>query len=435
MKEMKVLFGPSSIGKTTLAEIIYPDLKKVGVNFTEYFSDLKKSKTKGLHILGSSTNVAKDYDFNTVIGDIRSVQDKFDIIVFETDDEEFAFKLNSYFPQSEIIEVDLTKNPAYEYWSEKNQKLAEQFRYIGYADFIRAINQDDPEEFLLQIMAKKHGIEIIKSFEGQWEWLSYQKDLIAFAKQDDGKKSALLNGMQGTGKTLVAKSLAKELDAIVCMIDVNSIVDSHVGQTSKNVKRVFDAIEALALSTDKKVFAFIDEADALFLDNPNSAFSQDNRLVKQTYNIWLGKIPSNLKIILASNNELEKSIAGRAFPITAEIEWKEWEKVFHDEYGVHIDATECAGYLYDCDLASFRVFEDFKTYFPKKAPRLNSAKFDKFCETISKHLGIADEVEEQDLRSKVEAHTSIVDKQNKGMVRLSKRIDALDDKMEEYFND
>jgi hypothetical protein len=36
-------------------------------------------------------------------------------------------------------------------------------------------------------------------------------------------------------------------------------------------------------------------------------------------------------------------------------------------------------------------------------------------ETISKHLGIADEVEEQDLRSKVEAHTSIVDKQNKGI--------------------
>ncbi|MDR7275507.1 ATP-binding protein [Catenuloplanes atrovinosus] len=70
--------------------------------------------------------------------------------------------------------------------------------------------------------------------------------------------TALFAGGSGTGKTLAAEVLASELGLDLFVIDLSQVISKYIGETEKNLRRVFDAAErggALLL---------FDEADALF---------------------------------------------------------------------------------------------------------------------------------------------------------------------------
>jgi hypothetical protein len=70
--------------------------------------------------------------------------------------------------------------------------------------------------------------------------------------------TAMFAGGSGTGKTLAAEVMAKELGLDLFVVDLSQVVSKYIGETEKNLRRVFDAAErggALLL---------FDEADALF---------------------------------------------------------------------------------------------------------------------------------------------------------------------------
>ena len=70
--------------------------------------------------------------------------------------------------------------------------------------------------------------------------------------------SALFAGTSGTGKTMAAEVLGNELQLDVYRIDLSSVIDKYIGETEKNLKRIFDAAEGGG------VILLFDEADALF---------------------------------------------------------------------------------------------------------------------------------------------------------------------------
>jgi hypothetical protein len=70
--------------------------------------------------------------------------------------------------------------------------------------------------------------------------------------------SALFSGPSGTGKTLAAEVLATHLDLDLYRIDLSAVVSKYIGETEKNLKKVFDAAE------QGGVVLLFDEADALF---------------------------------------------------------------------------------------------------------------------------------------------------------------------------
>jgi hypothetical protein len=70
--------------------------------------------------------------------------------------------------------------------------------------------------------------------------------------------SALFAGASGTGKTLAAEVLANELRLDLYRIDLSQVVSKYIGETEKNLRRVFDAAE------DGGAVLLFDEADALF---------------------------------------------------------------------------------------------------------------------------------------------------------------------------
>jgi SpoVK/Ycf46/Vps4 family AAA+-type ATPase len=70
--------------------------------------------------------------------------------------------------------------------------------------------------------------------------------------------SALFCGASGTGKTMAAEALAQELALDLFRIDLSSVVNKYIGETEKNLRRVFDAAE------ESGAILLFDEADALF---------------------------------------------------------------------------------------------------------------------------------------------------------------------------
>jgi hypothetical protein len=70
--------------------------------------------------------------------------------------------------------------------------------------------------------------------------------------------SALFAGDSGVGKTLAAEVLAHDLQLDLYRVDLAAVVSKYIGETSKNMKQVFDAAE------EGGVLLLFDEADALF---------------------------------------------------------------------------------------------------------------------------------------------------------------------------
>jgi hypothetical protein len=70
--------------------------------------------------------------------------------------------------------------------------------------------------------------------------------------------TALFAGEPGTGKTMAAEVIAGELGLDLYVIDLSSVVDKYIGETEKNLERVFAGAEGV------NGVLFFDEADALF---------------------------------------------------------------------------------------------------------------------------------------------------------------------------
>jgi SpoVK/Ycf46/Vps4 family AAA+-type ATPase len=70
--------------------------------------------------------------------------------------------------------------------------------------------------------------------------------------------SALFSGPSGTGKTMASELIAKELNLDLFRIDLSSTISKYIGETEKNLKRIFDAAEGGG------AILLFDEADALF---------------------------------------------------------------------------------------------------------------------------------------------------------------------------
>jgi hypothetical protein len=70
--------------------------------------------------------------------------------------------------------------------------------------------------------------------------------------------SALFAGASGTGKTMAAEVIANELRLDLYRVDLSSVVSKYIGETEKNLRRIFDAAE------QGGVVLLFDEADALF---------------------------------------------------------------------------------------------------------------------------------------------------------------------------
>ncbi|HVV86640.1 MAG TPA: AAA family ATPase [Kofleriaceae bacterium] len=136
------------------------------------------------------------------------------------------------------------------------------------------------------------------------------KELVAFAKhrahllEDWGwaKKlpygrgvSAVMAGPPGTGKTMVAQIIAGEMGYDLYLIELAQVVNKYVGETEKNLARVFDEAES------SHAILFFDEADALFAKRTEVKSSND-RYANLEVNYLLQRMETYNGITLLATN-------------------------------------------------------------------------------------------------------------------------------------
>ncbi len=108
--------------------------------------------------------------------------------------------------------------------------------------------------------------------------------------------SALFAGESGTGKTLAAEVLARELKLDLYRIDLAAVVSKYIGETEKNLGRVFAAAE------DSGVILLFDEADALFGKRSEVRDSHD-RYANQEVSYLLQRMESYRGLAILTTNQ------------------------------------------------------------------------------------------------------------------------------------
>ncbi len=142
--------------------------------------------------------------------------------------------------------------------------------------------------------------------------------------------STLFSGESGTGKTMAAEVIANALRLDLYRIDLSAVVSKYIGETEKNLRRLFDAAE------DGGAILFFDEADALFGKRSEVKDSHD-RYANIEINYLLQRMEAYGGLaILATNmkSSLDPAFTRRlrfsvSFPFPGSGERRGmWEKVF-----------------------------------------------------------------------------------------------------------
>lgn len=120
---------------------------------------------------------------------------------------------------------------------------------------------------------------VMEQIEEIQAWLQHGPTLMndwELARQLKAGYRALFYGPPGTGKTLTASLLGKSSGREVYRVDLSMIVSKYIGETEKNLSRVFDA------AAYKDWILFFDEADALFGKRTVATTSNDRHANQQT---------------------------------------------------------------------------------------------------------------------------------------------------------
>ena len=129
-------------------------------------------------------------------------------------------------------------------------------------------------------------------------WVKYGNEIREKWKLDDKLKPgyrALFYGPSGCGKTFTASLLGKATGKEVYCIDLSMVVSKYIGETEKNLSKVFEIAE------DKEWILFFDEADALFGKRTGLKDAHD-RYANQEVAYLLQRIENYRGLVILSTN-------------------------------------------------------------------------------------------------------------------------------------
>ena len=130
-------------------------------------------------------------------------------------------------------------------------------------------------------------------------------------RHHSGFNKFLFEGDPGTGKTETVKQIARILSRDLYSIDFDSVIDSKLGQTSKNIASVFQEIRALP--NPEKAIIMFDEIDAIALDRINSNDLREMGRVTSSVLKGLDSLDGNIVLIATTNlfSQFDKALTRR----------------------------------------------------------------------------------------------------------------------------
>jgi len=259
------------------------------------------------------------------------IEGRHDQIIKLLDQEAFRLKKAGKLHASKKIKNIIKKIPSNSniFFAESNEKNALGVNISDYQDNAlvkRSFPNVSPEQVVLNTETKAK----IEDFFRQWEDFEILSRHNLFPTN-----KILLYGPPGTGKTLLANAIAQKLDRPLILIQLDELISSFLGETGKNIKRIFK------IAAQEQVVLFLDEIDTI------AKFRSDERELgelKRIVTVLLQHVDefSNNSIIIGATNHdeiLDKAI-WRRFPLKLRLDLpdKESRKLL---FKLYLDSIEC----------------------------------------------------------------------------------------------
>lgn len=111
-------------------------------------------------------------------------------------------------------------------------------------------------------------------------------------------------GHSGTGKTITAYALGNALKKPILSLDCSKILSMYVGESEKNVRKIFDTFNNITRDLNKDAILLLDEADQ-FLGQRSTMGSSVDKMYNQMQNIFLEQIEKFDGILIATTNLID----------------------------------------------------------------------------------------------------------------------------------
>lgn len=117
-----------------------------------------------------------------------------------------------------------------------------------------------------------------------------------------GGFSMLFYGAPGTGKTALAKELARRTGRSIMQVDMSAVRDKFVGESEKNVQAIFDSYKELAAVSEKTPVLVLNETDALITRRNENATTGVDKMENAMQNILQQNMEDFDGILIATTN-------------------------------------------------------------------------------------------------------------------------------------
>lgn len=162
----------------------------------------------------------------------------------------------------------------------------------------RAIRQTG----ILEFFTTKESLKSVGGLDNLKEWIKLRQDAFTEEAQRYGipnPKGVLLVGIQGSGKSLAAKSIAHEWRLPLLRMDTGKLFGGIVGESESRIRQMIELAEAIA-----PCVLWIDQIDLAF-GNINSATERDSGTSRRVFSSlinWMQEKTSSVFIVATANN-------------------------------------------------------------------------------------------------------------------------------------
>ena len=202
-------------------------------------------------------------------------------------------------------------------------------------------------------------------------WIKYREEIskdLALSKRINKGYKCLFYGPPGTGKTLTASLIGQRNNVEVYRIDLSQVVSKYVGETEKNLSRVFDMAE------NKNWILFFDEAESLFSKRTGVSDSKDRFANQQTAYLLQRMEEYTGMVILATNLKpnIDRAFSRRIqsiinFPVPSFLERKVlWTNSLSPLSNIDVDAINKLAKDYEISGGSIKNAIQFSWLYSKR---------------------------------------------------------------------
>ncbi len=204
----------------------------------------------------------------------------------------------SFYLQEDILQKIIHPNKKKKVTKLKLDKLVEEQELFEYLE---------PATDLSDVVLHPKTREVLNSLIKQVDKDVFAK-LKAWGLKDKRKgidARIIFYGHPGTGKTMTAVSLAKTLKRPILSFDCSKILSMYVGESEKNVRKIFDDFKTLSKKAKVEPILLLNEADQFLSARSQGTGSSADKMHNQMQNIFLEQIEQFEGILIATTNLLD----------------------------------------------------------------------------------------------------------------------------------